>query len=232
MTNDPSCLEAFAARLDEAYGGKSAKSIEDASSVPRSSVQKYLTAAVEPKRSTMIQLARGAGVSLAWLATGEGAKTSGQIEEDGFLSFPYIPLDLMTTGQAERHKECQERAHWLRFSRKWADRYIGVAPEDLFTYCQEGDGMEPTLRNYNMLLVKKMEAEEFSREGIYLLRFSDTFSVRRLQRRAGRILIACDNQAYGSFEIDDKDLVDFDKSLSKPDKYGLFGRVVYVGYRL
>jgi hypothetical protein len=68
---------AFAARLSEAIGARSARAFGRACGISDSVVRQYLAAKSDPSRAAIAKMAAQAGVNLAWLATGEGPMRPG-----------------------------------------------------------------------------------------------------------------------------------------------------------
>ena len=46
--------------------------LADSAGIPRRTLENYLSGSSEPKTSVMVKIAKAAGVSVSWLATGEG----------------------------------------------------------------------------------------------------------------------------------------------------------------
>lgn len=222
-------LQAFSQRLAIAYEGDTIKTISDKSGVPKSSCQKYLAAEVEPRASTLISLARGAEVDLVWLATGLGQPRHDQVVDNDFISIPYVPNIYIGDAQRSFHDGCKLKAEGIKFSRAWIDRFLSIPPENLYCICVEGDAMEPTLRNYNLLIVERSPAEASTREGLHLIYYARKIAVRRLESRADRVHVKPDNiDIYGSFEVPYDELFDIDEALENSTKYGIFGRIVFL----
>lgn len=72
----------FPERLKEAIGDESVRSFAQRSGLSASVVAKYLRGESEPTRLNLIAMANIAGVSLLWLASGEGGKRENPADEN------------------------------------------------------------------------------------------------------------------------------------------------------
>ena len=75
--------DAFGERLREALSGRTSYSMEKETGISQSLIRKYMSGLSTPGADKLVALARATGVSVDWLATGEGAPHAGSGEEDG-----------------------------------------------------------------------------------------------------------------------------------------------------
>jgi hypothetical protein len=84
--------DGFKERLQEiADDSGSRAALAKAAGIPITSLQSYITSGSEPGRIALVALARAAGVSVHWLATGEGPKAA-SIAPEGYIELPCFNL--------------------------------------------------------------------------------------------------------------------------------------------
>jgi transcriptional regulator with XRE-family HTH domain len=69
-------IDAFSERLRQALNGKTPYSLERETGIAQSLIRKYLSGQSVPGTDKLVALAIAAGVSVTWLATGEGEATA------------------------------------------------------------------------------------------------------------------------------------------------------------
>ena len=69
-------IDAFSERLRQALNGKTPYSLERETGIAQSLIRKYLSGQSVPGTDKLVALAIAAGVSVTWLATGEGEATT------------------------------------------------------------------------------------------------------------------------------------------------------------
>jgi len=89
-------IDAFSARFREAMKGRTPYSIQKQTGIAQSLIGKYLSGASTPGTDKLVLLANVLGVSLEWLATGEGSPDQGaeSPSKQGFGASE-IDLDLL-----------------------------------------------------------------------------------------------------------------------------------------
>lgn len=190
---DQDSREAFAARLEEIAsdaGGKAALAREAA--LPATSLQNYFDRASEPTRPVLIALARAAGVSLDWLAAGQGEKRAGGAPE-GYRDFPCY--DLTTTGPYLRGMVGNPGARLLVRRLELIGRIGGGSGIMAVTgttelafppEVQPGDAIifeQPTW--HNPIRPSLVEAWELRKDLIYLVADGVALKLRRLHSQSG-----------------------------------------------
>jgi phage repressor protein C with HTH and peptisase S24 domain len=109
----------------------------------------------------------------------------------------------------------------LAFSSLWLKRKLGIAAENLYLINVEGESMEPTLRQGNVILVNHAD-NTVTRDGIYALKIGDSVLVKRLQRLPNSIVkVTSDNPVYQPFDIDLSD--------NSSSEISIIGRAVWFG---
>lgn len=115
--SEPEC--GFSVRLKEAIGGRSVLSFAKECGLSDSLVRKYLSGSL-PGLDKAIVMAKVAGVSLEWLATGEGAGEKGDTSQPQ----PLAALDLETLERVLGMVRKAEDAHQVRLSSAAAARVV------------------------------------------------------------------------------------------------------------
>ena len=201
--------------------------------VSGSVLRKWRAGHSEPTRINLINMARAAGVSLEWLATGSGDIDGGAAAYSGAglapaeLGKEYALVPLYDVRAAAGHGavvEHEQVADVLVFKREWIHQELHANPADLYLIHVDGESMEPTLRPGDVILVDRRNAQAVPRDGIYVLRMDGSLLVKRLQRLPGRqVKVSSDNPAYEPFDL----------RLDAPgEDLAIIGRVVWAGRRM
>jgi len=187
----------------------------------------------------MIAMAEVTGVSMEWLATGDGPMMKADLrpapksaEEDDFIYVDQMVIEASAGHGAENGEENVKSR--MAFRRDWL-REKGLDYKRLSVIRARGDSMEPSIFNGENILVetyfrKEKDghrqsyvlglAELIPRDGIYVVRLDNHLSVKRLQLdMKGGIYIKSDNPAYETLHITKDQMNDIT----------VVGRVVWVG---
>ena len=166
----------------------------------RSVVGSYLAGKSDPSRMRLISIAHAAGVSLNWLATGEGsmhgnsnalARTD---DMEGYIFLPRHQVQASAGAGAIVHSE--RIVDYLALKEDWVRTVIRRNPNDLRLIEAQGDSMEPTISHGDLLLVD-MSVGTVRDGAIYVLSYDGTLLVKRINRRiTGEIVVKSDNPAY------------------------------------
>jgi len=200
--------------------------------VSPSAFRKWLKGEAEPNRTRLVALARAAGVSVAWLAQGDGpapvfAKANagngaaagafppapwpdGAVSEH-FVLLPKTPVPVPTATMPMQH--------FLAVHHDWIRAVCGVDAEALVLEIAADEAMAPTIARQDILLVDTTQCS-IEGDGIYVLEVSGRRRLRRVQRRHdGGLLLICDNGAYQPEAIDQ----------AATASIRIIGRVVWAG---
>lgn len=169
-----------------------------------------------------IQLSQAAGVSIDWLATGEGAEENafpprkGAAEHqavyahDGDLSgdFVLVPrYDVEASAGSGALNDHEQAIDHMAFREDWVRRTLHVNPAELALITAVGDSMEPTIRAGDLMLIDT-GVNAIQDDAIYVLVKRGELIVKRVQQFfTGAVAIKSDNAAYveetiGPDEID------------------------------
>lgn len=195
--------------------------------IAQSTIRPYFEGS-EPKRPHLVAIARAAGVSVSWLATGEGTpvpgssgdtpSTAGNLNEHVLIPFyqePDPPRDGTVAAPQTRGQK------HMAFRRDWLEQQ-GFAPDHLVLVTASGDAMAPTIDSGDLILVDTSE-QAVKNDSIYLLRLDDGVTAKRLQRDwTGGVWVRSDNTQYRDQHIASEDC----------NNLKVVGRAVWIGCKL
>lgn len=168
-----------------------------------------------PSEISLKKLAEALGVSVRWLAIGEGRPEAltGEVV-DGASSSIEI--------EALKAKEIPEEFMMVRslnFNEKMLMRLCPQAdPSQLAVFGVHGDSMSPTLPEGSLALID-LSVTKWEADSLYVVGFRDVVTLKRVQKLPSNIIrLINDNPCYPSFDIDLKD--------DNAD-FKVFGRVIH-----
>ncbi len=193
------------------------KRLSERSGLSRAVIGKYLSGKSDPSRERLVKLAEAAGISIRWLATGEG-EMSGSDDSYVFMPRSEIKKDQLSVVSDQIVDHVAFRAERVRES-------LRVDPSGLALIEARGDAMAPTIHGGDLLLIevsgKPVDPDWVQApDGVYALVRPDGLAVKRLVRRLdGLIEVRSDNPLYG-YEV------------ASPEAFKVLGRVLWFGRRL
>lgn len=197
------------------------------SQLSRRVIDKYRSGESEPNRPRLVAMARSGGVSVEWLASGEGPMVYEPAVEvdapsDGYVALPRY--DVRAGAGTGAIVEQEQLVDWIYFKQEWLRRTLGISPQQLGIIEAVGDSMSPAISDGDLLLVDVGEPQ-LRGDGVYVIAVDDVLLVKRIAiQLSGGLVISSDNPQYQATrqEIMRDDL----------DRVRLVGRVVWVGGRL
>ncbi len=202
----------------------SVNALAKASHIPQSTIRKYFISGEAPS-GAIIAIADAAGVRPEWLLTGSEPMGAGPAKADegqavlddvAFLPL-YAPRGKPLPGS--NLSDFAERLDHLPFKRSWLRRHVDVSSDSLALLYITSDGMEPTLRRDDMVIINRAETQ--IREGIYALLQAQELVVKRLQpSRSTQIKLISENKSYRTVEFPTSEI---------GHQIKVVGRVVWVG---
>jgi len=170
----------------------------------------------EPALSTALAICSATGVSLDWLATGDGPSSR---SSDQYL-IPFFDVEA-SAGPGAFPPENQSPTGSLAIPAGLL-RLHKVMAANLCAIQAKGDSMEPTLRNGSLLIVDRSDRQ--IRDGIFVISRGEVLLVKRVQPRENNtIRLKSDNQQYEPEDI----------SLNDPTQnLRFFGRVIWSGHAI
>ncbi len=181
----------------------SGEALARGSGIPRRTLETYLSGQAEPKASRLAAIARAAGVSVHWLATGEGPMSPS--EENGGVLLPLPSLE--ASGPAGVKEETPPYGHGELALGSALLRELGLSGQPLAAHRVEDDTMTPTLQPGDLVVVALIDQADGDpppiREGIHLVKLAGRLHFKRLQADGrGGLLLRCDNPAYETLHLD------------------------------
>jgi phage repressor protein C with HTH and peptisase S24 domain len=201
----------FATRLSDALGKLPQSVVAKRARVSTSVMSKYM-AGSEPGLFKAARLARELGVSLNWLATGQGKPNA---ESLGFVSVPIYDVRLAAgaasfTEGAKVIGEAPIDSQLLRQLGRSNAEGLGMVEA-------EGDSMFPTIPDGARVLLDLKDTR--LRDGIFGFRYDHELRVKRLRRTAEGVEILSDNPRYPPERLEGQGM----------ELFSIIGRVAWVG---
>jgi phage repressor protein C with HTH and peptisase S24 domain len=188
--------------------------------VSDNAIYKWVAGRGQPSMISLVNLAKAAGVSVEWLATGKGLSAKSEGPVSGAAEFISMPRHgIRGAGGRSGALQNPQIVDYLSFRSDWLQHALGAEPRNLVLVEAVGDSMSPTVDEGDLVLVDLRETR-FKHDGVYVLRAGNDLSVKRIQRQPnGALTIRSDNPAYGSASV-------------SADHLTLLGRVIWMGGRL
>lgn len=224
----PGVSSTFAERLLMAIGKEPLKSFARRSGMSDTAIRRYLFDGAMPPIDKAYRLAEAADVDYVWLCLGLGDSGSKTLErrQDGEDTAKGNPADLFTLidsyavfasaghGSEVGHELLAEP---MSFRTEWLKRE-GLPPERLAVIRAQGDSMEPTISDKDVILVLLTNGEP-QRDGLHVIRLDGGLFVKRLQFDFNGVRVISDNPIYASRDLSKAELAELN----------IVGRVVWAG---
>ena len=199
----PSFRDELGTRLRELEKGfANREEAAKAAGVAKSTLQRWIEGKSDPSFEGLVRLAGAAGVSVEWLATGQG-KTGPMVEGlrqqikeigNGFVMVPRYNVEA-SAGPGALADEENILDH-MAFQEGWVSRTLRADPRKLALISAVGDSMEPAIRAGDLLLVDT-GIDQVIDDAIYVIAMDGHLMVKRLQRFfGGAVSVKSDNPAY------------------------------------
>lgn len=125
--------------------------------------------------SLLLRFREKTGASLDWIAYG--------------LVYDYHPVNIINQANGD-HPD-----GGLAVKESWITSRLGVSPKDIIAVMLDGDGMEPTLSQGELLFVDT--TKKSGGDAIYALTINGVVVIKRVHRRMdGTLLVSNDNPKY------------------------------------
>lgn len=147
-----------------------------------------------PKAETLAKMAVAGGVTIDWLLLGDGSGHSRPSRSGPVVSIPHY--EVAFSAGTGRLAPADERPQTFDIPEEWVRQVTGRNPANLvLAYC-DGDSMEPTIRDGELMLLDRTDRRLVNGK-IYGLRVEDSLLVKRISRSIkGDVLLRPDNPAY------------------------------------
>lgn len=224
----------FAERLKQVMRDESVLGFAKKSGLSEGAIRQYLKGG-EPGIEKVIAIANATGVSVGWLATGDGqpepiseperlfkataaALPTGKravtrqadLEEYQDSDSIAVPLVNLTASAGPGAAVVSEQIEdYVRFSGRML-RHLGLEPGEVFLMPALGDSMEPRIRSGELMLCSRAPQHLKGVDGTYIARLEGDILVKRIQRLpGGKVVVSSENPSYSPFEVTLNDGVDF-----------------------
>lgn len=115
-------------------------------------------------------------------------------EADGYIKVPRFEVKASAGGGAIIHSE--QIVDHLYFKTEWVKNVLGIPRDYLALISVQGDSMEPTLSNGDLILIDT-STSRVEDGAIYVVQYEDALLVKRLQKKYdGSVVIRSDNTHY------------------------------------
>lgn len=213
-------LETRIAQVANLYASR--KQAAATAGVAVSSLARWIAGEGMPAFDSLAALASAQGVSLDWIASGEGQMLLNvHVAQDEGLAGDYAFIPLYDACISQGHGAWNESARvltMLAFTR-YSLRKKGLEPRQLAAVRVDGDSNEPELSQGDTVLVD-LSRNAFQGEAFYVIRLNDLLYAKRLQREFdGGMSVISANSAYHPVRIPAGQLGDLE----------IVGRVVWAG---
>lgn len=204
----------FKERLQMAMNGLSGNAFAKQVGMSEAVIRDYLAGRTYPSLNRAAIIADKCNVPLEWLITGKGSSTLFD-EEEATCTIPVYDLHMADCIGEKAVAMGAPPLSELPFDRSWIN-YRGLNKNDLVIFWAKGDSMEPTVANYDALVINT--ANKRPMDGyIFIVRYGDHLCTKRIQVRAKSLMLISDNNAYPPIVIDEDN-----------DDFEIIGRVVYI----
>jgi phage repressor protein C with HTH and peptisase S24 domain len=184
----------------------SADRLARATGVSPSAFRKWLKGEAEPSRDRLVALAGTAGVSVAWLAQGEGpepdlgrldARTLGpDLSRSDKAQFHLLPKVAEAVAAGSGQQTANGATEFIGFRHDWLRATFSREPEHIILETAIGDSMEPQIGNGDLLLVDTTD-QTVRNFGVYVIELGAERLVKRVQRKFdGSLILISDNTRY------------------------------------
>lgn len=187
------------------------------SGLSRRVIDKYKSGESDPSRERLVEIARCAGVSIAWLAAGEGSATLEKPQVSDIVTVPRY--NAAASAGHGSFVEYAEKLDEIPFTEDFMLKRLGRTKTDgLIIVDAAGDSMEPTIRDGDLIMIDTDKTQLTA--AIYAFTYEDSFFVKRLNHLPDAIEATSDNKGYAPFIV----------AKEQMNRVDILGRVVWVGH--
>ena len=120
---------------------------------------------------------------------------------EDFYHVPYLKLKPAAGGRITVYDENAAIEAVVKFKKYWIKNLLFCSPKDLTVMNVDGDSMEPTFSDGDLVLVDKSQNQ--AKSGIFVIRIEDTLVVKRVHRLPDyKIEVISDNSIYKPYILD------------------------------
>jgi phage repressor protein C with HTH and peptisase S24 domain len=192
-------LERLQRVIDELANGRVSE-LARMTGIKDGTIRNYQNRPSLPTTDVLVQIAKGAGVRLEWLATGEGPMLRGKEHDDEIL-IPFFDVRA-AAGDGLSAPDYESPLPPMIFKRAWLQALdISSTTHLQFLYAQ-GKSMEPTIRDGDFLMIDRdPDVVAALRDGIWVIREDNEVKVKRLQKASGSLRIISDDATWPPYSV-------------------------------
>jgi phage repressor protein C with HTH and peptisase S24 domain len=179
------------------------------------SFPQWLRGDAEPSRDRLVKLAQATGVTISWLAAGDGAapdprdlgewtatqRNTQLPSSQASHSFVFFPAVATAAAAGSGDPWPGPATKFIGFRTDWIRNALNVDVKDIEMEVAIGDSMAPSIGNGDLLLVD-ISDPKIGDFGIYVLEARGERVVKRVQRKFdGTLILISDNPLYQPEEI-------------------------------
>lgn len=169
-------------------------------------------------------IARALGVSVDWLSGDSDERDPGapsaRSVADHFDLAMVRELELGYSMGGGSIFDAYEQRGVVPFQRDWLRSMMAGSFDDLFVARGEGDSMQPTLLDGDIVLIDTAQKDIRKQDRIWAVAYGELGMIKRIRRQpGGKYLIMSDNPAVQPFDAVD-------------DEMYVIGRVIWIGRRM
>lgn len=173
------------------------------------------------------EIADALGVTIKWLkgeetregrAVAAAASPNEIAKEMGWASVPWLELGYSMGGGSV----VQDYRHlgFMPFQREWLKSMMAGSFDDLFVARGDGDSMEPTLKDGDIVLIDRAQRDIRQQDRIWAVSYGDLGVIKRVRRMpGGTYQLLSDNPSVTPIPVAD-------------DEMYVVGRVIWIGRRI
>lgn len=192
--------------------------------IPDRTISNYERGERKPSVEYLTLLYEHLDANPEWLLSGNGemftdkSTISSKFSVEDFLFIP--KLILRPAAGCGTIVDLEDVEDYIAFQKDWFNKHIHALKSSLAVMTANGDSMEPTIKNGDMLLVDTSQNQART-DNIYIIRINDCLAVKRVQCIPGnKLQIISDNKTYNPYILDLTD---------ESQKAVIIGKVVWYG---
>ncbi|HHT7762484.1 LexA family transcriptional regulator [Pasteurella multocida] len=196
--------------------------------VAQASLARWVKGEADPSRTNLIKIAEVTGVSLQWLATGEGEmlkgiestikKISTPTPESNVVMIPSYSSIQVSAGFGSFNDGVTKPDDYIPYPAPLLQK-LGVKPQFAAVFWANGTSMRPTIDDKDQMLVD-LARKEIKGNNIYLVQSESSVWVKRIKMNWNSVELISDNQEEYKPIILSKD---------EAEKLQVIGLVTHVG---
>jgi phage repressor protein C with HTH and peptisase S24 domain len=175
------------------------------SRLSRRVIDKYKSGESDPSRSRLVALATAAGVSLSWLATGNGPMRDADpvaTIRPAIGPVRGVPIydAALSLGPGATNGDAHPIGD-LDLPETYLHDVLRCKPGSAVAVYMRGDSMSPTLLDRDLAIIDT-SVTTIERDDIYAFVLEGEGYIKRLQRAGGTVIVHSDNPSYSDWSID------------------------------